>query len=137
MIANVFLALVMMVVCVAIQCVIVAVMLRSLMALDRRQLITPTLVRVSSLLGGVLLIMLAGTGPATPPVITGEEVGPIADPLPQAMVLTAIVIAFGITAFLLALALRSYLLTGTDAVEDDIEDRRIGRFGQADREATT
>ena len=27
---------------------------------------------------------------------------------------------------LLALALRSYLLTGTDAVEDDREDRRIG-----------
>jgi multicomponent Na+:H+ antiporter subunit C len=50
------------------------------------------------------------------------------------MVLTAIVITFGITAFLLALALRSYLLTGTDAVEDDIEDRRIGRFGRADGE---
>jgi hypothetical protein len=60
MIANVFLASVTMVVCVTIQCLIVAVMLRSLMALDRRQLIRPTLVRVSSLLGGVLLIMLAG-----------------------------------------------------------------------------
>ncbi len=87
--------------------------------------------------GANLLIMLAGSGPANPAVITGEAVAPIADPLPQAMVLTAIVITFGITAFLLALALRSYLLTGTDAVEDDIEDRRIGRFGSTDREAAT
>jgi multicomponent Na+:H+ antiporter subunit C len=76
--------------------------------------------------GANLLIMLAGSGPANPPVIAGQAVAPVADPLPQAMVLTAIVITFGITAFLLALALRSYLLTGTDAVEDDIEDRRIG-----------
>jgi multicomponent Na+:H+ antiporter subunit C len=77
--------------------------------------------------GANLLIMLAGSGPAAPPVLTGEGSMSVADPLPQAMVLTAIVITFGITAFLLALALRSYLLTGTDAVEDDIEDRRIAR----------
>ena len=80
--------------------------------------------------GANLLIMLAGSGPANPPVLAGSEILPIADPLPQAMVLTAIVITFGITAFLLALALRSYLLTGTDAVEDDIEDRRIGRLAR-------
>ena len=89
--------------------------------------------------GANLLIMLAGSGPANPPVVGGGEIPPIADPLPQAMVLTAIVITFGITAFLLALALRSYLLTGTDAVEDDIEDRRIGRLGRtgAEQEAAT
>ena len=44
------------------------------------------------------------------------------------MVLTAIVITFGVTAFLLALALRGYLLTGSDAVEDDLEDRRISHL---------
>lgn len=78
--------------------------------------------------GANLLIMLSGPGPAQPPVI-GADGGdlPVADPLPEAMVLTAIVITFGITAFLLALALRSYVLTGSDAVEDDIEDRRISR----------
>ena len=59
-----------------------------------------------------------------PPVIQ-PGVTEYADPLPQAMVLTAIVISFGVTAFLLALALRSYLLTGSDAVEDDLEDLRI------------
>jgi multicomponent Na+:H+ antiporter subunit C len=41
------------------------------------------------------------------------------------MVLTAIVITFGVTAFLLALAFRSWLLTGEDSVQDDVEDRRI------------
>ena len=79
--------------------------------------------------GANLLIMLSGTGPAEPPVLTnGAATGPVADPLPQAMVLTAIVITFGVTAFLLALALRSYLLTGSDAVEDDLEDRRIAGY---------
>ena len=77
--------------------------------------------------GANLLIMLSGGGPAQPPVLGADGAGPIADPLPQAMVLTAIVITFGISAFLLALALRSYFLTGSDAVEDDIEDRRIAR----------
>lgn len=76
--------------------------------------------------GANLFIMLSGSGPAEPPVLTeGTIVEAVADPLPQAMVLTAIVITFGVTAFLLALALRSYLLTGSDAVEDDLEDRRI------------
>jgi multicomponent Na+:H+ antiporter subunit C len=83
--------------------------------------------------GANLLIMLAGSGPASPPVLgVGSSSGSIADPLPQAMVLTAIVITFGITAFLLALALRSYLLTGSDAVEDDIEDRRVRRAHRPD-----
>ena len=77
--------------------------------------------------GANLLIMMSATGPADPPVISGTGAASVADPLPQALVLTAIVITFGITAFLLALALRSYLLTGSDAVEDDIEDRRIAR----------
>lgn len=39
------------------------------------------------------------------------------DPLPQALVLTAIVIAFGMTALIVVLALRTYLETGTDQVD--------------------
>jgi len=74
-----------------------------------------------------LLIILAGSRPGEPPIVGDHHAAAgVVDPLPQAMVLTAIVISFGVTAFLLALALRSYLLTGSDAVEDDIEDRRIG-----------
>lgn len=39
------------------------------------------------------------------------------DPLPQALVLTAIVISFGMTALVVVLALRSYLETGGDRVD--------------------
>ena len=48
------------------------------------------------------------------------------------MVLTAIVITFGVTAFLLALAFRSWLLTGEDEVQDDVEDRRIAALEPED-----
>ena len=58
------------------------------------------------------------------PIVDGRE-GPISDPLPQALILTAIVIAFAITAFLLALAVRAWAATSEDFVEDDLEDRRI------------
>src|SRR5690625_7143891 len=51
----------------------------------------------------------------------------MADPLPQAIVLTAIVINLGLTAFVLAMAYRSWQLHGHDEVQDDLEDRRIAR----------
>jgi multicomponent Na+:H+ antiporter subunit C len=80
----------------------------------------------------VLLLMAAG-GPGAPPLIGEEPSGvPFTDPLPQALALTAIVITFGVIAFLLALAYRSNALTGNDVVEDDIEDRRFGDDLQPD-----
>lgn len=69
------------------------------------------------------------------PIIGTGEPSEFADPLPQALVLTAIVISFGVTALLLALAYRSWLLTNDDEVADDLEDRTIGR-DSADREVT-
>lgn len=47
-----------------------------------------------------------------PPIITGADV--YADPLPQALVLTAIVISFGMTALIVVLAMRGFLETGSD-----------------------
>jgi multicomponent Na+:H+ antiporter subunit C len=84
----------------------------------------------------VLIILSSRAGGEPPVIVEGSDVAAMADPLPQAMVLTAIVITFGVTALLLALALRSYLLAGDDEVEDDVEDRRIGRMQreQADGE---
>jgi multicomponent K+:H+ antiporter subunit C len=41
----------------------------------------------------------------------------MADPLPQALVLTAIVIAFAMTALLLAIALRAHAESGSDHVD--------------------
>jgi multicomponent Na+:H+ antiporter subunit C len=69
-----------------------------------------------------------------PPIIGQGDSSDFADPLPQALVLTAIVIGFGTTALLLALAYRSWLLTSDDEVEDDIEDRLVARRGYADLE---
>lgn len=51
-----------------------------------------------------------------PPLLLGGE-GRLADPLPQALVLTAIVISFGTTAFLVALALRGMSETGGDHMD--------------------
>lgn len=51
-----------------------------------------------------------------PPVVT-QGVTQYADPLPQALVLTAIVIGFGMTGFLLELALRTRHETGSDHVD--------------------
>lgn len=53
-----------------------------------------------------------------PPIIDPLAPG-YADPLPQALVLTAIVIAFGMTALIVVLALRGFLETGDDGVESD------------------
>lgn len=60
-----------------------------------------------------------------PPIIKAEAAG-YADPLPQALVLTAIVIGFGMTAFLLALAVRARFALGNDHV-DGVEDSRPER----------
>lgn len=78
-----------------------------------------------------LLLMVVG-GAGRPPLVGEFEQGEkVADPLPQALALTAIVISFGVTAFLLALARRSWVLSRDDRVGDDVEDRRI--VGVADR----
>ncbi|MEO0495624.1 MAG: NADH-quinone oxidoreductase subunit K, partial [Actinomycetota bacterium] len=59
------------------------------------------------------------------PIAGDAAAAELSDPLPQAFALTAIVISFGLTLFLLALARRQAQLTGDDLVEDDLEDRRI------------
>jgi multicomponent Na+:H+ antiporter subunit C len=79
---------------------------------------------------------VAGGAAGRPPIV-GEDEGPMSDPLPQAMVLTAIVITLGMTAFLLALAYRSWQLHRHDEVQDDVEDRRIARLAARDLRAVT
>jgi multicomponent Na+:H+ antiporter subunit C len=61
----------------------------------------------------------------------------MSDPLPQAMVLTAIVITLGVTAFGLALAYRAWQLTGHDDVQDDVEDDLIRRRAEQDETSVT
>ena len=79
-----------------------------------------------ALLGhAAVLSLLASGGPVGDAPLADLADDSFSDPLPQALSLTAIVIAFGLTLFLLALARRQQQLTGDDLVEDDLEDRRI------------
>ena len=78
--------------------------------------------------GAVLLLITLGGRAGDPPIVGKDDDGVgVAAPLPQAFALTAIVIGFGVTAFLLALAYRSWVGTNNDEVQDDIEDRRVAR----------
>ena len=78
--------------------------------------------------GAVLLLITVGGRAGDPPLVGKDADGVgVAAPLPQAFALTAIVIGFGMTAFLLALAYRSWVGTNDDEVQDDVEDRRIAR----------
>jgi multicomponent K+:H+ antiporter subunit C len=53
-----------------------------------------------------------------PPIIDKSQLG-YSDPLPQALVLTAIVISFGMTAVVVLIALGAYLEGGTDRIDMD------------------
>lgn len=76
------------------------------------------LVLGAGLLGhGAVLSLLAVMRPGRPPLV-GVGSGTIADPLPQALALTAIVIAFGVTAFLLAFTRSSH----GDGKSDDTQE---------------
>ncbi|MEU2040128.1 Na(+)/H(+) antiporter subunit C [Nocardia niwae] len=74
-----------------------------------------------------LLILTAGGGDGEAPIHGGAGTDQMADPLAQAMVLTAIVITMGIAAFVLALAYRAYMLTTSDDVANDEEDAEVAR----------
>lgn len=78
--------------------------------------------------GAVLLLQVMGGRAGKVPLLgPGDSAEGIAAPLPQAFALTAIVIGFASTSFLLAMAYRAWLGTGDDKVRDDLEDRRIAR----------
>ena len=75
-----------------------------------------------------VLFLVAGGAAGGAPIVGTTPPEDMSDPLPQAMVLTAIVITLGMTAFLLAMAYRSWQLNRHDEVQDDLEDRRIARI---------
>jgi multicomponent Na+:H+ antiporter subunit C len=87
--------------------------------------------------GANLLFLVAGGAAGGPPIVGVTAEGEMSDPLPQAMVLTAIVITLGMTAFLLAMAYRSWQLHRHDEVQDDVEDRRIARLAAIDELAVS
>lgn len=73
--------------------------------------------------GGVNLLLFTAGRPTrgAPPLIPDGAYAPVAaaaNPLPQALILTAIVIGFGLTSFALVLLLRAYERLGTLATDE-------------------
>lgn len=64
----------------------------------------------------LLLLTMAGLKTGASPLL-GEKADSYVDPLPQALILTSIVISFGVSAFFIVLAYRAYRSAGTDDVE--------------------
>ncbi|MFT4305918.1 MAG: Na(+)/H(+) antiporter subunit C [Microbacterium sp.] len=76
-----------------------------------------------------LLLLIVMGFPGTAPFFGSGDPDEFSDPLPQALMLTAIVITFAVSAFLLALIYRSWQLGQADTVEDDEEDVAIRERG--------
>ena len=89
-----------------------------------RQRTFPVILGLSFLSYAVNLFIFAAGRVATgaTPIVGGS--GSLSDPLPQALVLTAIVISFGMTAVIVIMAVGAYLDAGHDRIDiADGEDR--------------
>lgn len=64
----------------------------------------------------LFLLVMGRLTIGNPPIIADDLIQ-YADPLPQALVLTAIVISFGMTAFVIVLALKAFSEMGNDQVD--------------------
>ena len=85
--------------------------------------------------GTNILILHTGGVPGFAPLydkaIPAED---YSDPVPQALILTSIVISLAVTAFLLGMIYRSWVLGRRDEIQDDVEDRRVARQSSYDVE---
>ncbi|WP_437584316.1 sodium:proton antiporter [Paramicrobacterium sp. CJ85] len=80
----------------------------------------------------ILIFLMSGPSGSAPIVSDSTADAPMVDPLPQVLMLTAIVINFGITAFLLALIYRSWWLARLGDRGDTVPDEH-----ESDTEAST
>jgi multicomponent Na+:H+ antiporter subunit C len=81
----------------------------------------------------ILILSAAGVTRAKPPLISrGVDPGQFADPVPQSLILTAIVIGFGVLAFSLVLAHRIHETAGSDDIDTISADAAAAASHQAD-----
>jgi multicomponent Na+:H+ antiporter subunit C len=114
-------------------CLLVGVLFATGVYLLLARSITRALIGLLLMGNGANILFLVASGRAgRAPIVTGHDSSGMSDPLPQAMVLTAIVITLGMTAFILAMAHRSWQLDRSDVVRDDPEDVKIVRRAEAD-----
>lgn len=79
-----------------------------------------------------LLLVLSGGPPGGAPIVGTTPVDEMSDPLPQALVLTAIVIMLAVAAFVLTVIYRGWQLDLEDDVVDDEADRAVARRAALD-----
>ena len=79
------------------------------------------------LAGHAINLLLLSTSEDGVPPIVGEPTNgePVADAIPQALILTSIVISLAVSTFLLAMAYRNYKVTQEPEMEDDEEDSEL------------
>ena len=108
----------------ALLAIVIGVLYASGVYMLMRRSIVKLIIGLALLAHGASLLVFtaAGLTRAVPPVIPYGEPRPlpatVADPLPQALILTAIVISFGVQAFAMVLAYRAYQTVGTDDLDD-------------------
>ena len=82
----------------------------------------------------ILILSAAGVTRARPPLMTaGVSADQLADPVPQSLILTAIVIGFGVLAFSLVLAHRVRQSTASDDIDAIGFDSAAASADQPDR----
>lgn len=82
----------------------------------------------------LFLLVVMGRPGVAPFFGAADSPDEMSDPLPQALTLTAIVITFAVSAFLLALIYRSWQLGQADTVHDDEADLAIRERGAQDED---
>ena len=98
--------------------------------------LTRVLLGLMLLTNGANLLILHTSGvPGVAPLYDSSlDPSEYSDPLPQALVLTSIVISLATTAFLLSMIWRSWILARRDEIQDDLQDRRVAQQSSYDAE---
>lgn len=82
----------------------------------------------------LLILATGGYSGLAPMFEKGIPAGDYNDPLPQALILTSIVISFAVTSFMLGIIYRTWVLARQDEIQDDAEDRRVAETPSFDAE---
>ena len=98
--------------------------------------LTRVLLGLMLLANATNLLILATGGYAGLAPLYNKDTAPqeYTDPLPQALILTSIVISFAVTAFMLGIIYRTWVLARQDEIQDDVEDLRVAETPSFDAE---
>ncbi len=98
--------------------------------------LTRVLLGLMLLANATNLLILATGGYAGLAPLYAKDVaaGDYNDPLPQALILTSIVISFAVTAFMLGIIYRTWVLARRDEIQADVEDLRVAETPSFDAE---